>query len=360
MAIGSSAFRCLARTLLAATCFTLSCSSSSTAVDVRYDQAGELTVNNMTGAAMNGDLLARGGDGGVVRWRAATSTWEHVGKLPVLVGAQTLSARCEDAAGNVYGDVPYNGVWMLPVGTQDWVKLVIDSDAQLERPFANNKGEVVIQTRRVMPDGEHVRVYRTSGGPGGWKLASDRVGVGDAFTVLGIADSGDVFFENLPYPEQSPMVLQAGSDTLKPIIDCAGTAILPYCGLHMVLDVHGNVLFYGNIYVRHNYLLRASATYPSTAEQLYDMPTDTCCFNGGQALLPDGTFVARMNHGGYDLYYLYVRKPGATEWFQSPLLPNEDGATSVSILATGDGSLFTSSIPLGRTTSTGPVFRVRL
>ncbi len=334
------------------------CSSTSADdVAVTYEQLGDLQVNELTGSGMNGDLLGRGGDGGGVRWRAATSTWEHVGKLLTLAPAYRLYPRCEDAAGTIYAEVINNGIWMLPMGAQDWVPMPLpDSATESGRPFASAKGDLVLQTKRMMPDlTTHLGIYRKPAGSTAWTLASDRIL--DFYDVVGLADDGDVFLMNKASPDQSPLVLQASATAPVQLANCAGPTIFPYCSASILVNAGGDALFYGGG-SRHLYLLKSSPTYPATPELVFDFPDSTCCFNGGEALLADDTVVARMNQGGYDPYFLYVHKPGAASWVQAPPLPQEDGNHSVDIFANTKGELFTSSILLGQTTSTGPAYRV--
>ena len=344
--------------IAAAAALLPSCSSSSSDANISFAQLGDVTVNQLSGSGMNGDLLARGANGEMVRWRVATSVWEHVGH-PFLSGI--LFPRAEDDLGNIYGEVTLAGNWVLSVGTMDWVRVpLMGADTDQDRIFGTTRGELVMQSHRGAQGAAITsRIYRKAPGSTAWVLASERPE--DNRAIVGLADNGDVFLASLGERDSmNPTVLRAGSSVPAPVVDCSGAVILPYCGSYILTNDGGDVLFYGGRNQgRHLYFMNATASYPSTARLIGDLPESTCCFNGGQALLDDGTVAARMNHGGYDQYFLYVLKAGASSWSEGATLPQEDGGHSVDLFATNQGALYTWSIELGRTTSTGAAYRVR-
>jgi len=180
----------------------------------------------------------------------------------------------------------------------------------------------------------------------------------DYYNIQAFADNGAVFLTDAATPSNSPMVLVPGATAPVLMADCGGAVIHPYCGQHILVSSTGDALFLGDIYQRSLYKLPATTTYPAAATLLCEMTTDMCCFNGDQALMPDGTLAARINDGSGGLYHLYFRKPGGTAWINAGLLPNEDNNHSVDIIATRTGKLYTWNIPLGATRDTGPVYRI--
>ena len=337
------------------------CDKNSGTTEASFQPLGDQLVNELTGFGSNGDPLARAVNGEMLRYRQSTGNWERVGASP---SPSRLSPRSEDALGNVYADSPGPENWWLPAGTPTWMRLVLpDSDVDTKDfrtsvVFSNNAGDVVTQTHRTKGGVDHVRVYRKLAASTAWKLASDRAL--DFFNITGLADNGDVFLVNKSVPGEGPKVLKASSSTLESVSDCGGAIILPYCALGALSNSAGAIVFYGGGANRHMYRINPGVTYPVAAEAVFDMPADVCCFNGGTAYLADGTIAARMNQGGYDPHFLYVRRPDADGWSQTTL-PQDDGGHSVDIRANGKGDLFTWSIPLGAPENgAGVVYRVRL
>ena len=324
------------------------CSSSSDPVEVTYAPLSDLPLNQLTGSAMNGDPLGREVDGGAVRWRASTATWEHVGR-PV---SGRLYPECEDAAGNMYGIVLARGTWMLPAGSMDWIPVpLVDGDASWDPPFANTKGDLAIQAHH----GGMLRIYRKNAGSSELVLASERPD--DKFGIHGFADSGDVFLQTIGGDPAPAYVLPAGASTIALVVDCS-TTIEPYCGLSFVANTRGDLLFFGGgIGTRHVYKLDTTSSYPATGSLVFDLPDEYCCFEGGPDLLGDGTVVGRMHSNDTDADSLFLRTSDASVWSQSTL-PNDDGEHSADILATLTDELYTASINLGDTNGSGPAFRV--
>jgi hypothetical protein len=299
---------------------------------------------------LNGDPLARAEDGNPVRWRVATSTWEHLGN-PLNGGVKTaqFAPRTEDAAGTIYSDAS-----MLTAGSRDWVPTTFPGQStSLQRPWGNGKGDLVVQGT----GGGKAVLYRKPAGSTTFTLASERPA--DKMVVIGLSDGGDVFlFPAGGDPPPTPLVLPNGKSDVVPVLDCKAPNH-DACGLGVLVNPRGDVLFYGGgLGTRHMYRLDATATYPGTAKPLYDFPDGACCFNGGQALLADGTLLARMNDGANGDYMLYVHKPGAGAWSDPVLLPGEDTLHSVDIFATVNGAVFTNNIVLGDVYGGGPAYRV--
>ena len=327
-----------------------------------FEKLGDQLINNITGFALNGDPLCRSGNGDVVRWRSATSDWGRVGDLTNIPSGYFIEARCEDAQGNFYGVVINNGNYTLPTGTGNWIKLVLPdidtiaygSQEQYDNaPFANNKGDIAVQTHRIKNGADHIRIYIKTAGSSTWTIASDRTL--DYARIVCLADNGDVFLQNKGIPGGGPTVLKAGSNVVIPVADCAGSTILPYCGSDFGVNPAGDIAFHGG--TRHMYLMKSATTYPSTAELVYDIPENTCCFNNGFYYLSDGTALGMANMGGYDEYFLYIRKSGASNWYKAPSLPS-DGGITVYIKVNAKGELFTASLDPYATNGTGPLFRI--
>lgn len=335
--------------------------SSNSSKGITFELLNETPVNTITGFAVNGDPLCRDATAQPIRFRSATKDFGRLGSFSGLASAYILSPRCEDASGNLYGDVVNNGAWWLPAGTSVWVRFSIpDPDTEAAAgvitpyPVANNMGDVVMQTNRIKNGISHLRLYRKAAGSTTWTIANDRTL--DSYDIAALSDNGDVFLVDRQHIG-TPLVLKAGSTTMAQIVDCAGATILPYCQFPIYANSHGDVLFcQGGLGSVHMYTVKSASGYPATAALLFDRPTNTAsAFSGGY--LPDGTVVTRMNPGNYDPFWLYIRGSGEGSWRKAKI-PNDDIEHSADIMINLKGEVFTFSIPLGNMSGTGLLYKV--
>lgn len=334
--------------LLAATLLGTSCQDDSDATpSVGYEQVGDLKIAGISGFGLNGDLLGVGNDKQPLRWRQASQDWLKLGTDFIIPLYGNVAPYCEDAQGNYYGATSGKRPFVLATGATRWRHLFIpgvDSvDARVfNRPFGNVNGDVVLQVRAVLPTGVRDRIYRKAAGATTWVLLNDRPRdpEGDPLTIRTYANNGDVFLEHGNRPSNPPVVLKNGTSALADVTACSGAVVLPYCTFHFAISPNGDVSFSnGGTGSRKVYSMKAPGTYPGTATYAYDLPNDACSLFY-EHYLSDGTLLGLANDCRYGEYFLFIRKPEASQWYKAPSLP---GFPSAQLVVSPRGEVYTTS-----------------
>ncbi len=306
-------------------------------VDVSYEKLSEVK-SGLVGFTRKGNPLGLT-DQRASRWNPDSKQWERLTDSVTLVGIAPLVARCEDGDGNFYETGSDYHFYTIKAGTRKWQPLVLpDVDSALYQsanfPISNSNGTVAIQTCRQTAAGLQNRIYSRSPGSDVWTLINDRPK--DNLFIQDIAENGDIF---LAYSESDAHVVKAGSKTLVPVADCNGSVALPYCSSSFGVAPNGAVVFYPGINSRVLYRIEANTGYPTTASELCKMPDKAAFFFSFNAL-SNGTIMGMANMGGYDEYFLFIRRAGASEWTKAPSVP---GQGYVYVKANRLGQAYTSS-----------------
>ena len=310
---------------------------------ITFDKLGDVSISGLTGFAANGDPLGISGGGDALRWRSTSGQWERVGSLTAAPGGGSVAAVAEDAAGNYYGTTLFSSSYVLAAGSSTWQPVSLpDTDTPLYQaanpPLVNASGTVVLQSRRQTANGIRERIYRKDPGATAWTRINDRPT--DNMGIVQLADNGDIFLLNQGQGAPGLYVLRPSATALVPVMDCAGTVVLPYCGFQVGVSPAGDVVFHqGGIGSRQLYRISAGATYPATARELYKLPDGTASFFDFAAL-SNGTTLGQANDGGYGPFFLYIRRAGADAWQQAPKLP---GTGYVYVRTNRQGQAYTGS-----------------
>ena len=144
-------------------------------VNPSYEGLGIITVQYLTGFALNGDPLCRGTDESVLRWSADKKEWSRVGTLPKINSGYYFEAKCEDALGNFYGVVFDSGCYILPQGATTWAKLNLHSvDSNMSATsetkvslLSNNNGDIAMLSENRL--NTHVRILRKMAASNTWQ-----------------------------------------------------------------------------------------------------------------------------------------------------------------------------------------------
>lgn len=319
---------------------------SSTPAAITFEKLGDVPVGGLTGFAANGDPLGGNATGEAIRWNSTARQWERLGGPFTLSNGSRLAVVAEDAAGNFYGNSSYQGNFVLAAGSSTWQPVSLpDTEPALYQtanpPFTNASGTVVLQTRRQTSAGIRERIYRKNPGTSSWTRVNERPT--DNLAIVQLADNGDVFLENQGQGAPGVYVLKAGATALVPVMNCAGTVVLPYCGFQVGVSPAGDVVFHqGGTGSRQMYRIAAGATYPATAQELYKLPDGTSNFFDFAAL-SNGTTLGVANNGGYGTYKLYLRTAAASGWQEAPALPGSGGSTYVYVRTNRQGQAYTAS-----------------
>ena len=317
--------------------------------NVSFEKLGIAKVKYLTGFALNGDPICRGTDENVLRWSNSKKEWSVLGTLPNLPSGYFMEAKCEDAQGNFYSSVSDSGCYVLIGGTGTWKKLdlnyvnaTLTSTSEWKADIlSNNKGDVAMQTEKR--SGGSVKTLRKTAASNTWELIlDDSVWVGN---LLKITDNGDVFRAGT---DIGLHVIKAGTNTSVKVTDCTPSVALnnAYCGYKAAVNQTGGIMFYGGLGEMPMFWLNAGATYPAKPVQVFDRPENTCCFNAGFEYLADGTCLGQANKGGYDDYYLYIRKNGASSWTKAETI-SDISTKIIYFRANAKGEVYAGPASLG-------------
>ena len=319
---------------------------------VSYEKLGETKVTNITGFALNGAPLGVSAEGDLSRWRAESKDWGRLGVPPTLGQGEVLAPNCEGANGTFYATSTFGQNYELRSGQTSWTKLAIAVEGGAPEPVvANNQGDLAMQVRAS----DRNVVYRLRATDQTWVQASSRAT--DRLAIVRLADDGSIYFQSTTDSSNGPSVLTARGDTVAPVYDCKGAAILPYCSFQFAVSPTGSIaLTQGGSGSRVIFRSDATTTFPTTAKELFTLPTGTASFLDF-TLLSNGGVLGTANNGAYGQFDLYLRREGAVDWQKALELPGTTGGSYEFVRANNKGELFTSSrqSALGA----GSVYRIR-
>ncbi len=330
------------------------CKKDSDKAETTYTQLGETRIKAHAGFAFNGDPLAVTGAGESLRWRSSASAWERVAAGSIGPTGNKIAAIAEGSDGTYYGvyntyldGFPIERYFELAPGSSTWKAIAFiagDTTALTDRPalIVNTAGDVAVSASQQSGSGARSRVFLKTAGGTAWTIMNDRPQ--DNLVMVQFTDGGDVFMQG-PLPgetENSFFVMKRGQTNITPLFNCKGAAVLPYCDFRASIASNGEVVLYeGGIGSRKIYRAPVSATYPTTATEVFSFPgPDVLPVAMGCIHLGNGTTLASGNDNRYGPELFFLRRSGASEWQQ---IPEPPGGFSNTMIANRQGGWFINS-----------------